>query len=458
MKLMCCLVLACLSLGVVGRSEASQEPLSLVVATVDNAHMLELAALSPEFERLHPDIKLRWVKLREDELRRAIQSDVKTQMNRFDVLTVGMYEVPIWAREGLLLPLTLPPDYEVDDLIDNIREGLTHKGLLYAAPFYGESSMTYYRRDLFAKAGLSMPAQPTWSDIAAFAAKLHDPRSQVNGICLRGRPGWGENMTLIATMANAFGGQWFDMQWQPRLNSPAWRQAVSLYIDLLRRYGPADAAMRSYNGNLDLFNAGRCAIWVDATVAAAFVVNPALNPRAADVGFAPAPAELTSKGSRWLWSWALAVPRGIDSARAKAAQTFVAWATSRAYVQLVAARKGWGLVPAGNRKSTYAIRSFKQAAPWAVHELDAIQGADPHDATLNPSPYVGIQFAAIRQFASIGDGFGRAIADALEGRVTVEAALSRGQTIAERQLALEQLPPVQSRSTVNTRAPVRQGP
>lgn len=425
-----------LALAAPGWLGAVTAPATLVIATVNNGHMLTLQTLSREFEKAHPDVRIRWVTLPEAELRKAVSSDLQTRARQFDIVTIGMYEVPVFAKQGWILPLRPPSDYDVEDLIRNTREGLSYRGELYAAPFYGESSMLYYRKDLFAKAGLKIPVKPTWSDVATFAARLDDPEHQVHGICLRGHPGWGGNMTLVATMANAFGGQWFDMQWRPQLQSPAWHRAVSLYVDLLQRYGPADAVKRGYNGNLELFNAGRCAIWIDATVAAGFVADRRLNLRAADVGFAPAPVAITSKGSHWLWAWALAVPAGGDERHTLAAQTFVAWATSREYIRLVAATRGWGLVPTGTRKSTYAEPDFQRAAPWASHELKAIRSADPRDATLGPSPYLGVQFAAIEEFAPIGDAVGQAVADAVNGRISIDAALARSQSIAQRYMTL----------------------
>lgn len=420
-------------------SGAASPPTKLIIATVDNGHMQTLQTLSREFENAHPDVRLRWVTLPEAELRRAVSSDLQTQARQFDIVTIGMYEAPVFARHGWLMPIRSPSDQDRQDLIDNIREGLSHGGELYAAPFYGESSMLYYRKDLFTKAGLTMPARPTWPEVARFAARLHDPLGQVHGICLRGKPGWGENMTLVATMVNAFGGQWFDMQWRPQLQTPAWQEAVSLYVDLLRRYGPPDAVDRGYNGNLELFNKGHCALWIDASVAAGFLSDPRLNPRAAHVGFAPAPVAVTSKGSHWLWAWAFAVPANIDKGRADKAQAFVAWATSREYVRLVAATHGWGLVPAGSRKSTYAEPAFQRVAPWAKHELEAIRSANPRDATLNPSPYLGVQFAAIPEYAPIGDAVGRAIADAVSGRTSTDSALARSQSIANRFMASRDL-------------------
>lgn len=407
---------------------------TLVIATVDNAHMLQLQSLAAEFTRVRPDVRLRWITLPEGQLRKSVSTDIMTRSRQYDVVTVGMYEVPIWARQGWLTPIRTPPGYRPEDLMRHVRAGLSYQGQLYGAPLYGESSMLYYRKDLLAKAGMTMPDQPTWAEIARYAAAMNDPKNQVHGICLRAKPGWGENISLLTTMANAQGGQWFDMQWQPQLQSEAWQRAVGLYVDLLRRYGPPDAVDRGYNENLSLFLTGRCAIWVDATVAAGFLADPAQNPLAHTVGFAQAPVAVTSKGARWLWAWALAIPADIQPAQMEAAQAFVTWATSRAYIQLVAERRGWGLAPPGTRYSTYADPRFQRAAPWARHELEAIRNANPRDATLRPSPYLGVQFVTIPEFAEIGDAFGLHIADAVAGRLSVKEALARGQEVTRRRM------------------------
>ena len=430
----------CVAIAALLAAAHAAHALTLVVATVNNGHMLQLQAMSKEFEQSHPDIRIRWVTLPEGELRRAVGSDVKTRGGQFNVVTLGMYEVAVWAQRGWLAPIRPAADYGVDDLLDNIREGLSFKGELYAAPFYGESSMLFYRQDLLARAGLSMPARPTWAEVEAMASRLHDPAKGVYGICLRGMPGWGENMTLVATMVNAHGGRWFDMQWKPMLQSPAWQEAVSLYVGLLRRFGPPDATQRGYNRNLALFSEGRCALWVDATVAAGYLTDVRQNPNAAHVGFAPAPRAMTDKGSHWLWAWALAIPASENIAHVDAARKFVSWATSRQYTQRVAATRGWGLVPPGVRKSTYADPSFKKAAPWATLELKAIQQANPRNATLEPSPYLGVQFAAIDQFAAIGDAVGKQVAEAVTGQISVEVALARGQALAQRNMAVGDLP------------------
>lgn len=409
----------------------------IVIATVDNSQMRQLQELGAEFERANPDIRLQWVVLKENALRRLVGSDITTATHQFDVVTIGLYEAALWPPRGWLAPLATGPGYDLADLLPSIRAGLSYRGMLYGAPLYGESSVLMYRKDLLRRAGLRMPAAPTWEEVAVLAARLDDKANGVHGICLRANPGWGANMALVTTMVNAYGGQWFDMRWRPQLRSQAWQRALGMYVRLLRNYGPPDPLSKGFNENLALFQAGKCALWVDATVAAGNVSNPKQSPHAGAVGFAPAPAALTSKGSRWLWCWALAVPAGTEARRQAAAQAFVAWATSRDYVRLVASRKGWAMVPSGTRASTYAEREFRRAAPWAADELAAIRHADMHDATLPRSPYAGVQFAAIPPFETIGDEVGRYVAEAVAARSTVDEALERSQRAAERLLFFE---------------------
>ncbi|MBQ1763933.1 MAG: extracellular solute-binding protein, partial [Aquincola sp.] len=215
---------------------AAQAATELVIATVNNGHMIEMQKLTPQFEKAYPDIKLKWVTLEEGTLRSRVTTDIATKGGQFDVMTIGMYETPIWAKKGWLKELTPAASYDVDDLLPAMRNGLSVDGKLYAAPFYGESSMLMYRKDLTDKAGVTFPERPTWDQVRDAAAKIHNPPN-VYGICLRGKPGWGDNMAFLSTMANSFGAQWFDMGWKPQLETKPWKDAVTFYVDLLKKYG-----------------------------------------------------------------------------------------------------------------------------------------------------------------------------------------------------------------------------
>lgn len=413
-------------------SSSIQAKTELTIATVNNGHMIEMQKLSKVFEEKNPTIKLRWVTLEEGMLRQRVTTDIASKNGRFDVMTIGMYEAPIWGKKGWLREIKDDSRYDADDILPTIRSGLSVNGKMYAVPFYGESSMVMYRKDLVERAGMSIEDNASWTHIHNVAAAIHDPDNGIYGICLRGKPGWGDNIAFITTMANSFGARWFDENWKPQLNTPAWKNAVSLYVDLLQNYGPPGSSSNSFNDILALFNDGKCGIWIDATIAASFVSDPNQSKVAANVAFAQAPIAVTKRGSNWLWAWALAIP--ASSKNADIAEKFVKWATSKEYIALVAKENGWANVPTGTRTSTYASDDFQKAAVFAKAEFAAIQSADPENSTLEPSPYTGIQFAAIPEFQAIGIVTGQQISSALAGKISVEEALQNANKSAEREM------------------------
>ena len=410
-----------------GAASAQQK---ITIATVNNADMIIMQRLSKQFEK-DTGIALDWVVLEENVLRQRVTTDIATNGGQFDVLTIGTYEVPIWGAQDWLLPVDdVPADYDLNDVLKPVRDGLSHDGKLYALPFYAESSMTFYRKDLFDKAGLKMPDQPTYDQIKEFAAKLHDPSHEIYGICLRGKPGWGENMAFVDPLVNTFGGRWFDEKWNATIDSPAWHDAINFYVDILTKYGPPGAPSNGHNENRALFASGKCAMWIDATSAAGYLYNPKDSTVSDKVAFAQAPIAKSPKGNHWLWSWALAVPKSTKSP--DAAKKFVAWATSKPYIEMVAKSDGWTVVPPGTRASTYANPEYAKAAPFADFVLKAIQTADPNDATVDKVPYTGVQFVGIPEFQAIGTEVGQHIAAALAGTETVDAALKASQEAADR--------------------------
>jgi len=403
---------------------------TLTIAALNNPDMIELKKLAPAFEQQNPDIKLNWVVLEENVLRQRVTTDIATNSGKFDVMMIGTYEAPIWAKKGWLYPMDkLSADYDLNDVVKTARDGLSYGGKLYALPFYVESSMTFYRKDLFSKLGLTMPEKPTYTQIADYAKALKE-KGGVYGICLRGKAGWGENMAFLSTLINTNGGRWFDEKWHPTIDSPEWKKSVGFYVDLLQKYGPPGASTNGFNENLTLFASGKCGMWIDATVAAGMLFNPKESQVADKVGFAMAPTGVTPKGSSWLWSWSLAIPK--SSRQEAAAKQFVQWATSKDYIKLVAKDLGWTSVPPGTRISTYKQPEYQKAAPFASFVLNAIQSANPTDATLKKVPYSGIQFVGIPEFQSFGTVVGQSISGALAGNTTVDAALKAGQAAANR--------------------------
>ncbi|KVN88523.1 sugar ABC transporter substrate-binding protein [Burkholderia ubonensis] len=404
---------------------------TLTIATLNNPDMIELKKLAPAFEKANPDVRLNWVILEENVLRQRATTDITTGSGQFDVVMIGTYETPQWGKRGWLAPVAgLPADYDLNDVVKTARDSLSYNGQLYALPFYVESSMTFYRKDLFAAKGLKMPDQPTYDQIAGFADKLTDKSKGIYGICLRGKAGWGENMAYLSTVVNTFGGRWFDDKWNAQLTSAEWKKAVNFYVNLLKKNGPPGASSNGFNENLTLTASGKCAMWIDATVAAGILYNKQQSQVSDRIGYAAAPVEATPKGSHWLWAWALAIPK--TSKQQDAAKKFIAWATSKQYVELVAKDEGWASVPPGTRTSTYQRAEYKAAAPFSEFVLKAIETADPNDPSARKVPYTGVQYVGIPEFQSFGTVVGQSIAGAVAGQLTVDQALAAGQAAADR--------------------------
>jgi sorbitol/mannitol transport system substrate-binding protein len=407
---------------------------TITIATVNNDNMIVMQSLTKNFTKKY-GIKVKYVTLPENTLRQKVTADVATGGGQFDIVTVGTYEVPIWAKNKWIVNLQpyfskLSPAassaYNLKDLISQVKAGLSYKNNLYAVPFYGESSMTYYNKKLFAAAGLKMPLHPTWSQIKSFAAKLDKPSANQYGICLRALPGWGEFGAPLTTVINTFGGRWFNMKWEPQLTSPATKSAVKFYVDLVRKYGEPGATSSGFTECETAMAQGRTAMWVDATVAAGQLSDPKASQVAKDIGFAYAPTAVTPRGSHWLWAWSLTVEG--SSKKKDAAFKFITWATSKDYIKLVAGKKGWGGVPPGTRVSTYSNPNYKKAAgAFEKIVLNSMRTADPTKQTLQPVPYVGVQFVGIPEFQHIGTLVTQNLAGAVAGKTSVDSALNISQ-------------------------------
>jgi sorbitol/mannitol transport system substrate-binding protein len=424
-----CIAFPLLAVLFTGVSVLAQQK-TVTIATVNNPDMIELKKLSPKFEEQNPDIKLNWVITEENTIRQRITTDVSTGSGQFDIVQIGLYETPIFAKRGWLRPMeNLPSDFDVEDIFKSLRDGLSYGGKLYALPFYGESSMLMYRKDLLDAKGLKMPEQPKYEDIKKIADALTDKSKGVYGITLRGKPGWGENMAFLSTLINTFGGTWFDMKWNPTLDTPEWKKALTFYIDLMKADGPPGASANGFNENLTLMTSGKAAMWIDATVAGGMLENAKESQVAGKMGYASSPIEATPNGSHWLWSWAFAIPKAAK--QAEAAEKFAVWATSKDYIKLVAEDIGWAGVPPGTRKSTYDNAEY-QKAPFAAPTLQAMQSADPTNPCIKQVPYTGIQFVGIPEFQSFGGVVGQNISGALAGKGTVDQVLKESQAAVGR--------------------------
>ena len=400
---------------------------TLTIATVNNGDMIRMQGLTDDFTAANPDIKLEWVTLEENVLREKVTTDIAAKGGQFDVLTIGTYEVPIWGKKGWLVPLTGIDDPA--DLIPSIAGALTVDGKLMASPFYAESSMIFYRKDLVDATGMKMPEAPTWAEVSAIAGKITNKEKEIYGICLRGKPGWGEGGAVEGALGNAFGARWFDENWQPQFDSPEWKNALTFFVDMMKKDGPPGVSSNGYNETMALYLAGKCGMWIDATVSASALIDPKQAKYHDQVAFALAPDTGNGNRGNWLWAWSLAIPAGTQ--KEEAAQKFVSWATSKHYTEIVAAKEGWAAVPPGTRTSLYANPEYAKV-PFAKMTLDAILSVNSAQPSSQPTPYSGGQYVAIPEFADLGTTVSQIFAAALAGEKTVDQALVEAQEASVR--------------------------
>jgi len=406
---------------------------TITVALAANPQMKTAESLISDFEKKNPGIKVKFTTLPENDLRPAVTKDVATKAGQYDVAMIGSYEVPIWAKNGWIVPLSnyVSKDtaWDANDVLQPIKDIVSADGKLYAAPFYGSSSFLFYRKDLAKKAGVTIPQNPTWQEVAAAAAKMDDKKSGVSGICLRGLPGWGQNLASLTTVINTFGGRWFDEKWHPQLTSPETEKAVKFYVDLLRAHGQQDAAKDGWEGCLQQITQGKTAMWYDDTVFAGSALQEATSQVKSNLGFAMAPVDQT-KASGWLWSWGLAITQ--SSKHKDAAWKFISWATSKEYIKLAGTKAGWDAIPPGSRTSTYSIPQYQSAAKsYADLTLKSISAANPKRPTIDPVPYTGVQYVQIPEFTDIGDYVSQQVAGAIAGTQSVKQALEKSQSYTE---------------------------
>jgi sorbitol/mannitol transport system substrate-binding protein len=370
-------------------------------------------ALSKEFEAANPDIQLHWRVMEESILRKRLLADLAILDKQFDVMMVGSFEAANWAKNQWLAPLTPQADYAYADIYPAVAQNLSTNNALYALPFVAESSVTYYRSDLFAQANISMPEQPSYQDLLTLAAALHDPANGIYGIGLRTKPGWGQNMPLITLLVRNMGGDWFDTDFKPTMNSQAWRKALTLYKTLVTQYGPPQPRLNGWSELQELYIDGKLAIWLDATSLASAIFNATPAIAAKTTKLAPTPKESNDVTATWLWSWNFAIPKTTQ--KTAAAQRFINWITSKSYVELASQQMGLSAIPLGARQSSLRLHQNQPAYfPFIDTVMTNISSAQQKDI---------VNYISLPEYPALGYGVGLLIADYIDGILTIDEVL-----------------------------------
>jgi len=402
------------------------------VLMVNNPQMIDLQQLTADNFTAETGINVNFTVLPENDVRDKISQEFSSQAGQYDVATLSNFEIPIYARSEWIAPLddyvAADPDFDQSDILAPMTASLSgDDGKLYGEPFYGESSFLMYRKDVLADAGIEMPAQPTWQEVADIAAQVDGVQPGMAGICLRGQPGWGQVFAPLTTVVNTFGGTWFDEDWQAGVDSEEFRAATQFYVDLVRDHGEVGAPQAGFTECLNNLIQGNAAMWYDATSAAGSLES-ADSPVKGKIGYAAAPVVETDNAG-WLYAWSWSIQQA--STKKDAAWQFISWASSRGYEELVGSELGWSRVPAGKRTSTYSNPDYlAEASAFAEPTLAAIEAADPNNAGVQPRPAPGIQFIDIPEFPDLATQVSQDVSSAIAGQMTVDEALKRGQQLA----------------------------
>ena len=409
---------------------------SINVLMVNNPQMLELQKLTAANFTKTSGIKVNFVVKVEQDMRDTASTEFANQSGQYDVATLSNFEIPYYAKAGWIADMqSIASDSSFDqsDILPSMTEALSSDGKVYGEPFYGESSFLMYRKDVFAKLKITAPDNPTWTQVAQWAAQADGSAPGMKGICLRGLAGWGDNLAPLTTVVNTMGGTWFDENWNAQVNTDGFKTAANFYVNLIHQHGEPGAATFSFPQCLAAMQGGKTAMWYDATSAAGSL-EATSSPVKGKIGYVAAPHDKTAQAG-WLYTWAWAIEKA--SKNLDNAKKFVAWASSKDYEQLVAndtanPTGGPTNIPAGKRASTYSNPTYlKVAGSFATPTLNAIKNAPAAMPGVQKRPYSGIQFVGIPAFTDFGLTCAKDISSAIAGSQSTDSALNACQTVAQ---------------------------
>jgi sorbitol/mannitol transport system substrate-binding protein len=417
---------------------ASGSPITVNIALANNPISQALARIA-QAEYKADGVTVNISVLPENDLRQRLTTEASTGGTTYDIYYIGPYEAQTWAKNGWIENLEPYFEkmsaeektwYDRDDLIKGMVQSVSLDGKAYGSVFYGEGSFLMYNKELFAAKGLTMPEKPTWDEVYELAKQIHDPANGIVGMTMRGAPGWGMSGAPFVTMVNAFGGKFFDMEWNATVDTPEQRAAWSMYKKILRDAGQADILSYTYNECIALMQSGKCGMYYDATSIAPPLEGPDSGVRG-KMGYVYAPHDKLEKNNAWLWNWTMCLNPKAEQAKKDAAFKFMLWATSKDYVQLALNADPTGSsIPPAVRSSTYKM-PFYASIPYVSTELAVLESMDFTKPCLDPVPYVGLQYIAIPEFADAGDKMTQNLADYVVDNITLDEAIRRTQEVFE---------------------------
>ncbi len=241
------------------------------------------------------------------QLRQKMAVELAAKSGNLDVyMTLPMVVGREYWKSGFIEPLdrflTSPaltaPDYDYPDLSPAVRQICAHyfEAKTGCVAFSPQTQILFWRKDVFARAGLPGPPQ-TLAEMEAAAVKIMElpdgPEGKVYGVVLRGA-GY-DAVTQLSYYLYTLGGTWQDEKGRCHLTSPEGIQALDFYGRMLRKYGPPGSVKTTDIESQSLFAQGRAAMYTDIATRAAVFEDPARSKVAGKLGYAKIPAGPTGK-------------------------------------------------------------------------------------------------------------------------------------------------------------------
>ena len=292
--------------------------------------------LTPQFEDL-TGIKVNWVTISESAMYGRILMELSAGGKNINAMMVCAEYLFGLVDLDAIEPLNkyienLPAWFDWEDIIPAYRSVLTGlDGNVYAAPFAGESGFLMYRKDLFDKYGISVPA--TYDEVLEVAKFFHnkdlngDGKGDIDGIAFRGRRGWGMNWPW-ALVTFPFGGELLDPKTgDSRFNSQGTIDALSFLVKAAK-YAPEGIESFGHYEAWTSFMTGRAAMLIESTAAAPLIEDKTSSLVVGKVGYSAMPKGPAGAYSG-VWAWGLGMAKASSEKQKEAVWALMTYLFSR---------------------------------------------------------------------------------------------------------------------------------
>ncbi len=312
------LVLLCLTVPVFAQGTSEQAKPEIRVLLANHPYGELLKTKIPEFEA-QTGIKVNYESLQESQLTNKLTTEFATNSSTVDVfMTRPLQEGLMFIKNGWYKALD---NYDFSDYPSNSVDIGRKDGVAYIVPLVTEWQVLYYRKDLLKKAGLSVPTNFVELEAAAKAMN----KDGVAGFASRGKGA--AAVTQLSSYVYNFGGRYLEGG-KAVFDSPEALDAIRFYGRMLGTYGPQGVTSMSWENVMPVFQAGKAAMWTDASVFYGQIVDPTKTQiPAEDIGVAQLPRGPKGDSPFIVVSWGMAM--SSKTKNQDAAQKFLDWANNK---------------------------------------------------------------------------------------------------------------------------------